>query len=85
MLRIARRLARGIPGFDLDRFSKSALTTLESPMDDDQRVAVTAKINELLARSRQLINEGDFKGAKSAAREAVRLRKEMASATENNA
>jgi hypothetical protein len=45
-------------------------------MHDDGRSEVTAKIAELLARSRELMRRGDIKGADKAAREAIRLRQE---------
>jgi hypothetical protein len=47
-------------------------------MDNDGRSEAMTKIAELLARSRQLLRSGDLNGAENAAREAIRLRRELA-------
>jgi hypothetical protein len=60
-------------------------STRGSPMDDDGRSEATAKITELLARSRELMRRGDIKGADAAAREAIRLRQELADAKKGHA
>jgi hypothetical protein len=55
---------------------KLAPAMAQSPIDDDQPARVTAKIYDLLARSRRLMHDGDFKGAESTMRAAIRLRRE---------
>jgi hypothetical protein len=54
-------------------------------MDDEGRSEATAKITELLARSRELLRRGDIKGADAAAREAIRLRQELSDAKKGQA
>lgn len=54
-------------------------------MDDDGRSPTMAKITELLARSRELMRDGDIRGADAAAREAIRLRQELAGAKKDPA
>lgn len=55
------------------------------PMSDDGRSEATAKIAALLARSRELMRKGDIRGADAAAREAIRLRQELAGAKKDHA
>jgi hypothetical protein len=52
---------------------------------DDGRSEAAAKITELLARSRELMRRGDIRGADKAAREAIRLRQELAGAKKDEA
>jgi hypothetical protein len=60
---------------------KLAPTIAESALDEDQPVKAMAKIYELLARSRRLMRDGDFKGAESTMRAAIRLRRDHATPT----
>lgn len=53
-------------------------------MDDDGRSWTTAKIAELLARSRELMRRGDIKGADKAARKAIQLRQELMGAKKDH-
>jgi len=54
-------------------------------MGDDGRSEATAKIAALLARSRELMRKRDIKAADTAAREAIRLRQELADAKKDHA
>lgn len=49
-------------------------------MDDNRRSVASAKIAELLAKSRELMRQGDIEGADKAARQAIRLRQQLATA-----
>jgi hypothetical protein len=60
---------------------KSAPAPAENPVNEHQPVRAMAKIYELLARSRRLMRDGDFKGAESTMRVAIRLRREHAMPT----
>jgi PilZ domain len=60
---------------------KLAPAIAESPIDEDHPAKAMTKIYELLARSRRLMRDGDFKGAESTMRVAIRLRREQATAT----
>jgi hypothetical protein len=60
---------------------KLAPAMRESPSDDDHPAKAMTKIYELLARSRRLMLDGDFKGAESTMRVAIRLRREQATPT----
>jgi hypothetical protein len=85
-----RAFCAGYVGYRMDRAPATGmlqsfrLNRRGSPMQDDGRSEATAKIAELLARSRELMRRGDMKGADKAAREAIRLRQELADAKKNH-
>jgi hypothetical protein len=88
--RLPSAFCAGYAGYRMDRepatgmLQSFRLNRRGSPMQDDGRSEATAKIAELLAKSRELMRRGDMKGADKAAREAIRLRQELADAKKDH-